>query len=116
MTTSEAPLGAEPLCEESLGREPLWDEAEFAALCEGLVADFAPRLFALVEEAGERLDGRILAWGMAFEDHAQVVGADRAFRGKFRSAESARELFSRYAKMRLVWYNPEAATQDDDAA
>ncbi len=102
MTTSEAPLDD----------EPLWDEAEFAAGLEGLVADFAPRLFALVEETGERLDSRIVAWGMAFEDHAEVTGANRAFRGKFRSADNARQLFSHCGKMRLVWYNPEAATQD----
>ncbi|MGH3821322.1 MAG: hypothetical protein ACRDRA_00515 [Pseudonocardiaceae bacterium] len=95
---------------------PLCDEPEFAALAEGLVADFAPRLFALLEEEGERVDGSIFAWGMAFEDHAEVVGACGTFRGSFCSADSARELFSHRGKMRLIWYNPDAATPDDEAA
>ncbi|MGH3769397.1 MAG: hypothetical protein ACRDS0_02925 [Pseudonocardiaceae bacterium] len=95
---------------------PLCDEPRFAALAEGLVADFAPRLFALLEEEGERVDGRIFAWGMAFEDHAEVIGACRTFRGSFESADSARQLFSHHGKMRLVWYNPDAATPRDEAA
>ena len=107
MTTPDAMPAAEA---------PLCDEPEFAALAERLVADFAPRLFALVEEAGERVDGRVFAWGLAFEDHAEVVGVDRAIRGSFRSADSARLVFSRCAKMRLVWYDPDAATPYDEAA
>lgn len=99
---SPAPLADQPLC----------DEPEFAALVEELVADFAPRLFALVEEQGERVDGHIRAWGMAFEDHAEVVGVDRAMKGSFSSAGSAHRLLSRHAKMRLVWHNP-AATPND---
>jgi hypothetical protein len=107
MTTPHATPAAEaPLCNE-------W---EFAALVEGLVADFAPRLFALVEEEGERVDGRVFAWGMAFEDRAEVVGADRAIRGSFSSADSAHLVFSRCGKMRLVWFNPDAATPSDQAA
>lgn len=91
----------------------MWDEAEFAAGLEGLVADFAPQAFALVEEAGERLEGRIFAWSLTFEDHAEVVGADHAFRGSFESADSARQLFSHYGKMRMVWLiSPPAAELD----
>lgn len=59
---------------------PLGDEAEFAELVKALVADTAPCLFALVEECGERADGWIVAWGMQFEDHAEVVAADRGLR------------------------------------
>jgi len=106
MMTSENTLVAEA---------PLCAEPEFAALLRMLVADCAPRLFALVEEAGERLDGRLFAWGMAFEDHAEVVGVDRVIRGSFESADSAQRLFSCRAKMRLVWYDPHAATQYAEA-
>ncbi len=95
---------------------PLCAEPEFAALLEGLVADFAPRLFALVEEQGERVDGCVFAWGMAFDDHAEVVGVDRVIRGSFGSADTAHLLFSRCRKVRLVWYNPDAATPSDQAA
>ncbi len=106
MTTPDATPDAQaPLC------EPLCDEPRFAELVEGLVADCAPRLFALLEEEGERVNGHIVAWGMAFEDHANVVGVDQAIRGSFNSADSAREFFSCTGKkMRLVWYNPDAAT------
>jgi len=43
---------------------------------EGMVASNAPRLFAIVQERGERVDGRIAAWGMAFYDDVEIVGAD----------------------------------------
>lgn len=95
---------------------PLCDEPQFAALAEKLVADFAPRLFALLEEEGEPVDGRIVAWGMAFENHAEVVGVCGTFRGSCCSADSARQLFSRCGKVRLIWYDPDAATPDDEAA
>jgi len=102
---TEAPRGA-PLC----------DEPEFAALVEGLVADFAPRLFALVGEEGERVDGSILAWGMAFANHVDVVGEAITINGSFPSVEIAHQLFSRLGKTRLVWYKPDAATPRDQAA
>ncbi|MGH3855000.1 MAG: hypothetical protein ACRDR6_16195 [Pseudonocardiaceae bacterium] len=112
MTASEAPRYPErQLCDEP----PLCDEAEFAAEVEGLVADFAPRLFALVEEAGVRVDGRIVAWGMTFEDHADVVGVLKPITRRFRCAERAHQAFSRRGKIRLIWYNPDAATRYDGA-
>ncbi|MDQ2709575.1 MAG: hypothetical protein M3Z25_18985 [Actinomycetota bacterium] len=95
---------------------PPWDEPTFVSLLEGLVADCAPRLFALVEEAGERLDGRIVAWGLQFADRAEVVGADRGLSASFRSADSAHRLFGLRATTRLVWYRPEAAVLSGAAA
>lgn len=53
---------------------PICDEAEFAQEIAELVAAEAPRLFAVVQEYGERVDGRIAAWGLAFEDHARSSG------------------------------------------
>ena len=41
---------------------PLCHEAEFAQEINELVADEAPRLFAVVQEYGERADGRVAAW------------------------------------------------------
>jgi hypothetical protein len=43
------------------GLASLGSEAEFAELVTELVADIAPRLFAVVEECGERADGWIVA-------------------------------------------------------
>lgn len=41
---------------------PGCDEEEFAQLAEELVADYAPRLFALIAEVGERVNGHLTAW------------------------------------------------------
>lgn len=70
-------------------------EEEFAREVAELVADEAPRLFALVQEYGERVDGWVIAWGMAFDDHAEAVSVGRGLRGTFPSAERARRAFSR---------------------
>ncbi len=52
---------------------------------------------------GERADGWILAWGIAFEDHAALVTVDGGGGGRFQSAESAWRAFSHRRKVRLVW-------------
>jgi hypothetical protein len=83
--------------------EPLCSEEEFAEEVRGLVADEAPQVFALVEEYGERLSGWIAAWGMAFEDHVEVVSVGGALRMTFDSVEDVQRRFSRRRKIRLVW-------------
>lgn len=99
---------------------PVCDEPEFAAILEEMVADEAPRLFAVVQEYGERVDGRIVAWGMAFDDHAEVVSVGRTRRMSLQSPENALRLFKvgSHIRARLVWFNPDAATlaEDDEAA
>lgn len=89
---------------------PLCDEAEFIELVDELVDDEAPRLFAVVQEYGERVDGRIAAWGMAFEDHAEVIGVDHGVHVRLRSPERAARAFRRrpHITARLVWFNPKA--------
>ncbi|MGH3832182.1 MAG: hypothetical protein ACRDRS_17330 [Pseudonocardiaceae bacterium] len=52
---------------------------------------------------------------MAFEDHADVVGVFEPIMRRFRSAERAHQAFSRRAKIRLIWYNPDSVTRCDDA-
>jgi hypothetical protein len=91
---------------------PLCGEAEFAQEVAELVADEAPRLFAVVQEYGERVDGRIAAWGMAFEDHATVCAVDRPLRLTLRAPERALRAFSHgpYITARLIWVNPAAAS------
>jgi hypothetical protein len=41
---------------------------DFDVLLNELVHDSAPRLFAVVQVEGERIDGWVAAWGMAFDD------------------------------------------------
>ncbi len=103
------------------GLTTLGDEPEFAAIVESTVADEAPRVFAIVQEYGERVDGRIAAWGMAFDDHAEVVAVAHGMRGSLRTPEDALRLFNRgsHIRARLVWFNPDAVTppaDDDEAA
>jgi hypothetical protein len=98
------------------GLTPLGDEPEFAAILESTVADEAPRLFAIIQEYGERVDGRIAAWGMAFDDHAEVVSVAHGMRASLRRPEDALRLFhlGSHIRARLVWFNPDAATPPDD--
>lgn len=100
------------------GLEPVCDEERFAELLEGIVADGAPRVFAIVEEYGERVDGHIAAWGMAFDDRAEVISVQGGLRMSTRSAESALRGFGfgTRLKPRVVWVNPDAATPPDDLA
>ncbi|MFN2495064.1 MAG: hypothetical protein ABR608_04015 [Pseudonocardiaceae bacterium] len=87
---------------------PLCDEAEFLHEVGELVADEAPRLFAVVQEYRTRVDGRIAAWGMAFEDHAEVIGVDGGPIISLSSPEHATHLFSRRPAVtaNVVWVTP----------
>ena len=95
---------------------PLGTEEEFAAMIDEMIAEDVPRVFALVEECGERADGQIIGWGMAFEDHAELVGVHGGMRGTFPSAERARRMFARRRKVRLVWATPERSPARSEAA
>ncbi|WP_051385947.1 hypothetical protein [Actinokineospora inagensis] len=90
---------------EVRGRVPLADEVEFAEITRQIVRDQAPRLFAVVQELGERADLRIAAWGMEFEDHAAVVSEDGGTRLSLNSAESAVAAFGRQEDVtaKVVW-------------
>jgi hypothetical protein len=62
---------------------------------------------------GERKDAMIVAWGIAFDDHAEVVSAAHdGTRAIFSSAERARQRLSSNEKIKvwLVWiddYRPD---------
>lgn len=93
---------------------PACDEHEFTAIVEGMVADEAPRLFAVVQEYGERVDAVIAAWGMAFPDHAEIVA--HHLRMSVRDPESALRMFTvgSHIRAHLVWFNPDAVTYAED--
>jgi len=96
--------------------DSLCDGDEFAVLIDGMVADFAPRLFAIVQEYGEHADGRIAAWGMDFDDHADVVSVEGGVRMTLQAPEKALARFrwGEHITARLVWVNPDARTPGDD--
>ncbi|PPK67836.1 hypothetical protein V5P93_007178 [Actinokineospora auranticolor] len=91
---------------------PACDEPEFTAIMTGAVADEAPRVFAVVEEIGDRVDARIAAWGMAFPDHAEIVATHRSLRMSLAAPENALPLFTKpnYTKAHIVWADPTLAT------
>ncbi|MGH3932554.1 MAG: hypothetical protein ACRDTF_21555 [Pseudonocardiaceae bacterium] len=97
---------------------PLCGAAEFTELVDEMVADEAPRLFAVVQEYGTRVDGRIAAWGMAFEDHAEVVAVEGGLRMSLSSPQRAIRLFGRrpHITTRVVWVKPDTATRSEDDA
>ncbi|MGH3624023.1 MAG: hypothetical protein ACRDQ5_19905 [Sciscionella sp.] len=84
---------------------------------DGMVADEAPHLFAVVQVYGERADGRIAAWSMEFPEHAEVVGADGHTRMSLCSPELAVRGFARrpHVTAHVVWVNPDAASPPDES-
>ena len=97
---------------------PWWDENQFASILEQLVADDAPRLFAVIQEYGTRLDAWIAAWGMAFDDHAEVISVEGSTRMSLQTPATALLGFheaDEHIHARLVWFNPEAITADEDS-
>lgn len=82
-------------------------ETEFMDLLGELCIDFAPRRFALGEVYGDYDDGRVFAWGVAFEDRAVLHSEDGQRIGVFPCAERALAQLSRGLNLRLVWIDPE---------
>ncbi|GAA3841069.1 hypothetical protein GCM10022243_04300 [Saccharothrix violaceirubra] len=77
-----------------LDLEKIFSRDGFAEVVDGMVTDFAPRLFAVVQVRGDRLDGRVAAWGMAFPEHAEVVTTDGGMRMRVRDADSTVPAFT----------------------
>lgn len=98
------------------GLPPLCGEEQFASMMEGLVADAAPRMFAIVQEYGDRVDGHIAGWGMAFDDHVEAVSMDGQLRMRLHTLEKVLHGFDvgTHIHARVVWFNPDAATPADD--
>ena len=81
---------------------------EFAAVMRQLAEQQAPRLFAVVEEYGERREARVAGYGLAYPDHADVNSVEGDFRLSSGSPENARAIFevssrSSGSRTHLVW-------------
>lgn len=98
------------------GKRPLCGEEQFSRILEGMVADNAPRLFAIVQEYGDRVDARIAAWGIAFGHRADIIDTDGSLHMGLQEPEDALPgfHFGTHILPRLVWFNPDAATPDED--
>lgn len=98
-----------------LAAQPLGTPEEFHQLLVELARDYAPRRFAICEEYGDRVDGRVAAWGMAFDERAVVYGDGGDLTGRFRTADSAVRLFSRGGRQqRLVWIDQPPTPEADE--
>lgn len=95
---------------------PIASREDFTAIVDSLVADNAPRVFAVVHEYGDRVDAWIVAWGMAFDDHAEVVGVDGGVTTSLPAPQDALFWFAwdRYCTPRLVWVNPAASPEHSE--
>lgn len=90
---------------------PIGDEEVFSAEINAMVAEDAPRLFALCEEIGDRVDAGIIAWGLSFDDHTEVVYGLNSTNSRTTvvcgSVERAYEWFAARlkvdSKIRIVW-------------
>ncbi|GLZ40367.1 hypothetical protein [Actinokineospora sp. NBRC 105648] len=67
---------------------------EFDPELRDLVADAAPRLFAVVREPDNGEDAAITAWGMAFTDGVEVIGVDNPVRLSMSTPERACDLLA----------------------
>jgi hypothetical protein len=102
------------LVPDPAGIRPLGTEGEFDEAVAGRVADSAPRLFAVVQEYGARVDARIAGWGLAHEDHVDVIGEGNSVHlGASRPEDMLRYFHRRdLITARIVWPDPAAATPD----
>lgn len=90
------------------GLAPLCGREEFDQLMAELVADCAPRVFAVTHEYGDRLDGVIAGWEMAFQGYAEFVSASGGFRARLTGPERALRVVRGGAGVvpRLLWAPP----------
>ena len=90
-------------------------EELFTALLHEVAREDAPRLFAIVEEYGQGEDVRVAAYGLAYDDRAELNSVAGDFRLSSQSAESARRLYeispgaAGVRRAHVVWLD-EAAT------
>ncbi|MPZ85686.1 MAG: hypothetical protein GEV28_37030 [Actinophytocola sp.] len=97
------------------GMPPLCAEEEFEDVVATVVAESAPRLFAVVQEYGTRVGVQVAGWGLAHEDHVDVIGMESDVHlGAPRPEDVLRGFGVRdRITARIVWHDPAAATPDD---
>ncbi len=96
--------------------EPFGTKEEFTRAVADMVANSAPRLFAVVQEYGIRADARIAGWGLAHETHVDVIGTENCvYLGRSRPEDLLRHFHRRHlVTAHIVWPAPAAASFDTD--
>lgn len=87
---------------------PVTREKAAAVLRHGARSD-PPSRFAVFEilpdEDGPGFDGRIIAWGLGYDDHIEVQSIEPGMSGRFQSTSSMTFLFGQ--NLEVVWIDPE---------
>jgi len=99
------------LVRDPAGMPPIGTEEEFAEAVAGMVTDSAPRLFAVVQEFGTRVDARIAGWGLAHEDHVDVIGVENSVHLGASQPEDTLRFYHRQDRItaHIVWPDPSDA-------
>jgi hypothetical protein len=89
---------------------------QFSELLASYVADNAPRLFAVVQEYGTRVNARIAGWGLARDGRFDVIGTDSTVYLGASGPDDLLRLFRMgdHVTAHLVWHDPATAIRDDD--
>lgn len=87
---------------------PLCTEVELPALLREHCQATGPARFAVCEVLGERVDARVVAWGLDHGNRASLTDADGRPLGWFSSAKTALRLFATDRRMRLVWLDQDS--------
>ncbi|MFD7655866.1 hypothetical protein ACFV4N_17980 [Actinosynnema sp. NPDC059797] len=98
------------------GLPPVCDEALFRAVGDFLAEQGAPRLFAVVQEHGERVNGRVVAYGMAFEDRVLMATNGEKLLFTLAGIESAVRFYHHEdhgLRARVVWLSMLDHTQKE---
>jgi hypothetical protein len=96
------------------GSLPITQE-EYAESVRQLVADSAPRRFAIVQDWGTRYDSRVAAWGLMLNERTQIIDADAGPRMTMDSIRLALRLYARtpHVTVRVHWIDPPPETEPD---
>ena len=75
---------------------------------DAMVNATAPRVFAVVAESPDLIDARVLAWGLAFDEHVVTTCEETSGFAAHASVTSARRFFERghavtKATIKLCW-------------
>lgn len=89
--------------------EALFSAESYEQAVREMVDDLAPRRFAIVQDLGDHYDGRVVAWGMAFEDRVEIVDAKSSSSMSLTSPAPALRQYARppHITSRILWVDPE---------
>jgi hypothetical protein len=86
-----------------------FSEDEYESAVRELVEAFAPRRLAIFQDLGDRVDGRVAAWGIAFDERIEIVDAQSSGWMSLTSPNAALRHYGRQPDVtaRVIWIDPE---------